>query len=363
MIAAVLQASVARGKIDVNDVGDIVVGSVLGASSQRANECRIGMFLAGFPKEVPVRTTNRQCSSGLQACADIAAGIKAGYYDMGIGAGVETMTANPMKWEGGINPRIASSSDAQNCLIPMGITSENVAEKWGITREAQDTMAARSHARAANARASGRFKAEIVPIHTKTAPDPKTGAGGGANVIVSEDDGIREGTTVQSLAKLPAVFKKGGSTTPGNASQVSDGAAAVVLARRSYAEARGLPILATWRSWAAVGCDPALMGIGPAIAIPATLNAANMTVDDVDLYEINEAFASQATYCVEKLGLDSEKVNVNGGAIALGHPLGATGARCLATLIHEMHRRGTKTGVVSMCIGSGMGMASAVSID
>ena len=228
LIAAVLQASVVRGKIDVNDVGDIVVGSVLGASSQRANECRIGMFLAGFPKEVPVRTTNRQCSSGLQACADIAAGIKAGYYDMGIGAGVETMTANPMKWEGGINPRIASSSDAQNCLIPMGITSENVAEKWGITREAQDTMAARSHARAANARASGRFKAEIVPIHTKTAPDPKTGAGGGANVIVSEDDGIREGTTVQSLAKLPAVFKKGGSTTPGNASQVSDGAAAVV---------------------------------------------------------------------------------------------------------------------------------------
>ena len=363
LIAAVLQASAARGKIDVNDVGDIVVGSVLGASSQRANECRIGMFLAGFPKEVPVRTTNRQCSSGLQACADIAAGIKAGYYDMGIGAGVETMTANPMKWEGGSNPRIASSSDAQNCLIPMGITSENVAEKWGITREAQDTMAARSHARAANARASGRFKAEIVPIHTKTAPDPKTGAGGGANVIVSEDDGIREGTTVQSLAKLPAVFKKGGSTTPGNASQVSDGAAAVVLARRSYAEARGLPILATWRSWAAVGCDPALMGIGPAIAIPATLNAANMTVDDVDLYEINEAFASQATYCVEKLGLDSEKVNVNGGAIALGHPLGATGARCLATLIHEMHRRGAKTGVVSMCIGSGMGMASAVSID
>ena len=241
LIAAVLQASVARGKVDVNDVGDIVVGSVLGASSQRANECRIGMFLAGFPKEVPVRTTNRQCSSGLQACADIAAGIKAGYYDMGIGAGVETMTANPMKWEGGINPRIASSSDAQNCLIPMGITSENVAEKWGITREAQDTMAARSHARAANARASGRFKAEIVPIHTKTAPDPKTGAGGGVNVIVSEDDGIREGTTVQSLAKLPAVFKKGGSTTPGNASQVSDGAAAVVLARRSYAEARGLP--------------------------------------------------------------------------------------------------------------------------
>jgi|TARA_B100000003_G_scaffold164823_1_gene151014 acetyl-CoA acyltransferase 1 len=355
LLATVLQASVERGKIDVRDVGDIVVGSVLGASSQRANECRIAMFLAGFPKEVPVRTTNRQCSSGLQACADVAAGIKAGYYDMGIGAGVETMTANPMKWEGGFNPRIASSSDAQNCLIPMGVTSENVAEKFGISREAQDTMAARSHARAANARATGRFTQEIVPVRTKNAE--------GVDVVVSEDDGIREGTTVATLAKLPAVFKKGGSTTPGNASQVSDGAAAVVLARRSYAEKHGLPILATWRSFAAVGCDPAIMGVGPAVAIPEALRAVNLNVNDVDLYELNEAFASQATYSIEKLGLDPERVNVNGGAIALGHPLGATGARCLATLIHEMHRRGGKVGICSMCIGSGMGAAATLTRD
>ena len=355
LLATVLQASVERGKIDVRDVGDIVVGSVLGASSQRANECRIAMFLAGFPKEVPVRTTNRQCSSGLQACADVAAGIKAGYYDMGIGAGVETMTANPMKWEGGFNPRIASSSDAQNCLIPMGVTSENVAEKFGISREAQDTMAARSHARAANARATGRFTQEIVPVRTKNAE--------GVDVVVSEDDGVREGTTVATLAKLPAVFKKGGSTTPGNASQVSDGAAAVVLARRSYAEKHGLPILATWRSFAAVGCDPAIMGVGPAVAIPEALRAVNLNVNDVDLYELNEAFASQATYSIEKLGLDPERVNVNGGAIALGHPLGATGARCLATLIHEMHRRGGKVGICSMCIGSGMGAAATLTRD
>jgi acetyl-CoA acetyltransferase family protein len=355
LLATVLQASVERGKINVHDVGDIVVGSVLGASSQRANECRIAMFLAGFPQEAPVRTTNRQCSSGLQACADIAAGIKAGYYDMGIGAGVETMTANPMKWEGGFNPRIASSSDAQNCLIPMGVTSENVAEKFGISRDAQDTMAARSHARAANARATGRFTQEIVPVRTKNAE--------GADVVVAEDDGIREGTTVATLAKLPAVFKKGGSTTPGNASQVSDGAAAVVLARRSYAEKHGLPILATWRSFVAVGCDPAIMGIGPAVAIPEALRAANLSVKDVDLYELNEAFASQATYCVEKLGLDPERVNVNGGAIALGHPLGATGARCLATLIYEMQRRGGKVGVCSMCIGSGMGAAAILTRD
>ena len=176
LVAAVLQAATRRANIDPSEVGDVVVGSVLGSSSQRANECRIAMFFAGFPKEVPVRTTNRQCSSGIQACADIAAGIKAGYYDVGIGAGVETMTSNPMKWEGGFNPRVASSSDAQNCLIPMGVTSENVAEKYGISRETQDTMAARSHARAAAARASGRFKNEIVPIHTKNAE--------GADIIV-----------------------------------------------------------------------------------------------------------------------------------------------------------------------------------
>ena len=360
LIAAVLQAAVVRSKIDVHDVGDIVVGSVLGNSSQRANEVRIGGFLAGFPKEVSVRTVNRQCSSGLQACADVAASIKAGYYECGIAAGVETMTANPMKWEGGFNPRVASSLDAQNCLIPMGVTSENVAERWGITREAQDTMAARSHARAASARASGRFKNEIIPVFTKQK-DPKTGEM--HDVVVSEDDGIREGTTVDTLAKLPAVFKKGGSTTPGNASQVSDGAAAVVMARRSYAEARGLPILATWRSFAAVGCDPAVMGIGPVVAIPAALKAVNLSVNDVDLYELNEAFASQATYCIEKLGLDPERVNVNGGSIALGHPLGATGARCMATLIHEMRRRGAKVGMYSMCIGSGMGAAGLATID
>jgi acetyl-CoA acetyltransferase len=174
LIAAVLQASVARGKIDVNDVGDIVVGSVLGASSQRANECRIGMFLAGFPKEVPVRTTNRQCSSGLQACADIAAGIKAGYYDMGIGAGVETMTANPMKWEGGINPRIASSSDAQNCLIPMGITSENVAEKWGDhARGAGYDGGAIPRARGKRARGAADSRLKSCPFTRKPLRIPK----------------------------------------------------------------------------------------------------------------------------------------------------------------------------------------------
>jgi acetyl-CoA acetyltransferase family protein len=312
------------------------------------------MFLAGFPEEVPVRTVNRQCSSGLQAVADVAAAIRAGYYDVGVAAGVETMTKNPMKWEGGANPRVASSSAAQSCLIPMGVTSENVAERWNISREAQDSVAARSHARAHAARESGRFDSQIVPVHT-TWRDPKTGET--SDVVVSRDDGIREGVTTEALAKLPAVFKKGGSTTPGNASQVSDGAGCVVLARRAYAEARGLPVLARFVAFAAVGVDPKVMGIGPAVAIPEATRKAGLRVQDVDLFELNEAFASQATYCAEKLGLDPERVNVNGGAIALGHPLGATGARCVATLLHEMKRTGRKTGVVSMCIGSGMGAA------
>ena len=360
LLATLLKATVAATGLDATDVGDVVVGSVLGNSSQRANECRIAMFLAGFPQEVPVRTVNRQCSSGLQAVADVAAAIQAGYYDVGIAAGVETMTQNPMKWEGGMNPRVASSSQAQSCLIPMGITSENVAERWRISREAQDTVAARSHARAAAAQKSGRFDSQIVPVHTKWK-DPKTGVV--SDVVISRDDGVREGVTTEALAKLPAVFKKGGSTTPGNASQVSDGAGCVVLARRSYAEAKGLPIMGRFVSFAAVGVDPKVMGIGPAVAIPEALRKAGVGVQDVDLFELNEAFASQATYCAEKLGLDSERVNVNGGAIALGHPLGATGARCVATLMHEMRRTGKKTGVVSMCIGSGMGAAGVFAAE
>ena len=191
--------------------------------------------------------------------------------------------------------------------------------------------------------------------------DPKTGEV--SEIVVTEDDGIRDGVTLEALAKLPAVFKKGGSTTPGNASQISDGAGCVVLARRSYAEKEGLPIIARFVSFAAVGVDPKVMGIGPAVAIPEATRRAGIDVSDVQLFELNEAFASQATYCAEKLGLDHERVNVNGGAIALGHPLGATGARCVATLLHEMRRTGKHTGVVSMCIGSGMGAAGVFAAE
>ncbi|KAI7840879.1 hypothetical protein COHA_005409 [Chlorella ohadii] len=357
LIAAVLKDTIRRTGVEPEAVGDVCFGSVMGPSSQRANECRIAMFLAGFPNSVPVHTVNRQCSSGLQAIAEVAASIRAGYYTIGIAGGVESMTTNPMAWEGAINPRVAENQCAQDCLLPMGITSENVAAQYGVSRETQDKFAARSHALAAAAQAAGRFKDEIVPVQT-VLKDPKTGEE--RRVVIDADDGIRPGTTPASLGQLRPVFKKGGSTTAGNSSQVTDGAAAVMLMTRQEAAKRGLPILGIFRSFAAVGVPPAVMGIGPAVAIPAAVEMAGLTLDDIDVYEINEAFASQATYSVDKLGIDLDKVNPNGGAIALGHPLGCTGARQTATLLYEMQRRGkaARFGVVSMCIGSGMGAAA-----
>lgn len=357
LLATVFKAILERTRVEPEAIGDIVIGSVLGPSSQRANECRIASFFAGIPEQVPVRTVNRQCSSGLQAIADVAAAIKAGFYTVGLAGGVETMSSNPMAWEGGINPRIGEFPAAQGCMLPMGVTSENVAAKYGIDRRTQDEFAVKSHKKAAAAKAAGKFKDEIVPVSTKVV-DPKTGKE--TPVVVTEDDGVRAGATVESLGSLPAVFKKGGSTTAGNSSQVTDGAAAALLMTRAEARRRGLPILGIFRSFAAVGVDPAIMGIGPAVAIPAAVARAGLTLDDIDVYEINEAFASQASYSVAKLGIDEAKVNPNGGAIALGHPLGATGARATATLLHEMRRRGraARFGVVSMCIGSGMGAAA-----
>jgi acetyl-CoA acyltransferase 1 len=357
LLAPVLKAVVETTGVKVQEVGDIVVGSVLAPGAQRANECRMAAFFAGFPETVPVRTVNRQCSSGLQAVADVAAAITAGFYDIGIGAGLESMTSNPMAWEGSVNPRVETNQRAQDCLLPMGVTSENVAERYGVGRKQQDAASVTSHQRAAAATAAGKFREEIIPVHTKLV-DPKTGEE--KQVTIAVDDGIRPQTTLADLAKLKAVFKKNGSTTAGNSSQVSDGAAAVLLMKRRTALEKGIPVLGVFRSFVAVGVDPAVMGIGPAVAIPKAVQAAGLELSDIDLFEINEAFASQFTYCAQQLELDQEKINVNGGAIALGHPLGATGARCTATLLHEMKRRGKdcRFGVVSMCIGSGMGAAA-----
>ncbi|CAN0897856.1 3-ketoacyl CoA thiolase 1, peroxisomal [Linum grandiflorum] len=359
LLAPVLKAVVEKTNVNPSEVGDIVVGTVLAPGSQRATECRMAAFYAGFPETVPVRTVNRQCSSGLQAVADVAASIKAGFYDIGIGAGLECMTIDNIRGVQKANPRVKSFVQARDCLLPMGITSENVAQRFGVTRQEQDQAAVESHKKAAAATAAGKFKDEIIPVSTKII-DPKTG--NETPVTISVDDGIRPNTNLADLAKLKPAFKKDGSTTAGTASQVSDGAGAVLLMKRSLAIQKGLPILGVFRSFAAVGVDPAVMGIGPAVAIPAAVKAAGLELQDIDLFEINEAFASQFVYCHKKLELDPAKVNVNGGAMALGHPLGATGARCVATLLHEMKRRGrdARFGVISMCIGTGMGAAAVL---
>ncbi|KAK9057419.1 hypothetical protein SSX86_022254 [Deinandra increscens subsp. villosa] len=357
LLSTVLRAVIEKTNVDPSEVGDIIVGTVLAPGSQRGIECRMGAIYAGFPDTVPIRTVNRQCSSGLQAVADVAAYIKAGFYEIGIGAGVESMSIDSIGPVSKVNPKVDKFSQARDCLLPMGITSENVAERFGVTREEQDQAAVESHRRAAIATASGKFKDEIVPVYTKIV-DPKTGEE--KPVIISVDDGIRPNTNMASLAKLKPSFKKDGTTTAGTASQISDGAGAVLLMKRSVAIKKGLPILGVFRSFEAVGVDPAIMGVGPAVAIPAAVKSAGLKLDNIDLYEINEAFASQFVYCCKKLQLDPQKVNVNGGAMAIGHPLGATGARCVATLLHEMKRRGkdSRFGVVSMCIGSGMGAAA-----
>ncbi|XP_003632434.3 LOW QUALITY PROTEIN: 3-ketoacyl CoA thiolase 1, peroxisomal [Vitis vinifera] len=357
ILAPVLKALIEKTNVDPSEVGDIVVGTVLAPGSQRAIECRMAAFYAGFPDTVPIRTVNRQCSSGLQAVVDVVAAIRAGLYDIGIGAGLESMTTDNIAGVTTVNPKVDIFAQARDCLLPMGLTSENVAKRYGVTRQEQDQAAVESHRRAAAASAAGKFKEEIIPVSTKIV-DPKTGEV--KPVIISVDDGIRPDTNMKSLAKLKPAFAKDGSTTAGNASQVSDGAGGALLMKRSLAMKRGLPILGLFRSYAAVGVEPGVMGVGPAVAIPIAAKNAGLEVADIDLFEINEAFASQYVYCCKKLDLDPKKVNVNGGALALGHPLGATGARCVSTLLYEMKRRGKdcRYGVISMCIGSGMGAAA-----
>ncbi|XP_058146630.1 3-ketoacyl-CoA thiolase, peroxisomal isoform X4 [Dasypus novemcinctus] len=353
LLSAVLTAVLQDVGLSPAQLGDICVGNVLqpGAGAIMA---RIAQFLSDIPETVPLSTVNRQCSSGLQAVANIAGGIRNGSYDIGMACGVESMSLADRGNPGNITSRLVEKKAARDCLIPMGITSENVAKQFGVSREKQDAFALASQQKAARAQREGRFRAEIVPV-TTTVHDDK----GERRVTVAQDEGIRASTTMEGLAKLKPAFQKGGSTTAGNSSQVSDGAAAVLLARRAKAEELGLPILGVLRAYAVVGVPPDIMGIGPAYAIPVALQQAGLTVDDVDIFEINEAFASQAVYCVEKLGLPLEKVNPLGGAVALGHPLGCTGARQVVTLLHELKRRGKRAyGVVSMCIGTGMGAAA-----
>jgi len=359
MLAPLFKATLERTKIDPKAIGDIQIGNV-SQPGAGAVTSRMAQFLGDLPYDVPLSTVNRQCSSGLQAVANIAANIRAGVIDVGLAGGVESMTMYNMA--SGVDlskfsSQIVDNAGAASCLMPMGITSENVADAYKISKEQQNSLAVNSHKKAVAAQKQGLFAEEIVPVTTKVK-DKK--AGTEKEVVVSADEGPREGTTLEGLNKLKPAFKAGGTTTAGNASQVSDGAALVLLARRSTAQKMNLPILARFRSYSVVGVDPTLMGIGPAFAIPAALQKAGLQVGDIDIYEINEAFASQATMSIEHLKIPMEKVNPKGGAIALGHPLGCTGARQIATLLPELRRTNGKLGVVSMCIGTGMGAAGVI---
>ncbi|KAI8515478.1 3-ketoacyl-CoA thiolase, peroxisomal [Branchiostoma belcheri] len=357
LLVSVLKATLERTNVNPTDIGDICVGNVLQPGAGPA-VFRIAQFVAGIPETVPLSACNRQCSSGLQAVMHVANSIKAGVCDIGIGAGVESMSKRKQGGDAGdLNPDNFQYQKARDCIIPMGITSENVAERFGVTRETQDKFAAISQQRACAATDKGLFQDEIVPVKTKIVDKD----GQERQITVTKDDGIRPGTTKEKLGRLPPAFKKGGSTTAGNSSQVSDGAAAVLVARRSKARELGLPVFGVIRSYAVVGVPPDVMGIGPAYAIPEALKKAGLSVDDIDVFEVNEAFASQAVFSVDKLGIPWEKVNPNGGAIALGHPLGCTGSRQIATLLNELRRRGKRAyGVVSMCIGTGMGAAAVI---
>jgi acetyl-CoA acyltransferase len=343
------------------DIEDIIIGCAMPEGEQGLNFARIMSLYAGFPVTVPAITVNRFCSSGLQAIAYGAERIMLGYAEAVIAGGVESMSHIPMTGFK-LSPHPQLVADMPEVYIGMGHTAENVAKRFGISREDQDRFALGSHRKAAAAVAAGRFKEEIVPISTSLKGVNEKGKAFEKTFTFETDEGVRADTSAEGLAKLSPAFSLGGTVTAGNASQVSDGAAAVVIMSREKAEALGLKPLATFRSFATAGVEPEIMGVGPVEAIPKALKMAGITQDQVSLYEINEAFASQCVHIIRKLKLPEEQVNVNGGAIALGHPLGCTGAKLSASLIYELQRRGGGFGVVSMCIGGGMGAAGVFEV-
>ncbi|CAH6723449.1 3-ketoacyl-CoA thiolase, peroxisomal [[Candida] jaroonii] len=351
-----LEAFIKKTGVDVNLIEDVAVGNVLnrGAGS---TEHRGAALAAGIPNKAAFIGVNRQCSSGLMAISEIANKIKCGEIDCGIGAGVESMSANygPQALSK-IDEHLQDNEEVEKCLIPMGITSENVASQFNISRKDQDEFAAISYNRAEKAVSTGLFDDEILPIESFIAEEDDDENVTYKSITVSKDEGPRKGVTAASLAKLKPAFSETGTTHAGNASQVSDGAAVVLLMRRSLAEAKGYPIQGKYVLCSTVGCPPEIMGVGPALAIPEVLKRAGLKLDDIDVFEINEAFASQCLYSINVCNIPKEKVNINGGAIAIGHPLGATGARQYATILRLM--KPGDFGITSMCIGTGMGAAS-----
>lgn len=349
--ALLMKEAVSRVGVDAATIDDVVWGCAMPEASQGLNVARLSALRAGFPVDVPAQTINRFCSSGLQSIASGAMQIMSGMADVVLAGGVEMMSQVPMS---GYHARL--DADAMESYIGMGFTAERVADRWKVSRADQDAWALRSQQKAAEAVKNGSFDGQIVSV-----PVERVSWKGTEKQVqelgFAKDELVRSDTTAEGLAKLRPAFKTNGTVTAGNASPLSDGAAAVLLMRRSVAEARGLRPLARFVNFAVAGVDPDIMGVGPIKAVPKVLARAGMTMDELDLIEFNEAFAVQVLAVMRELKMPEEKVNVNGGAIALGHPLGATGAKLTTQLVYELGRRGGGHGLVTMCIGGGMGAA------
>ncbi|WP_316569379.1 acetyl-CoA C-acetyltransferase [Neobacillus sp. YIM B06451] len=354
--ALVIKETLRRAGNYEGNIDDVIIGCAMPEAEQGLNMARNIAGLAGLPYEVPAITINRYCSSGLQSIAYAAERIMLGYADTILAGGAESMSMVPMMGHV-TRPNVKLAETAPQYYMSMGHTAEKVAEKFGVTRRDQDEFAVRSHERAARALQEGKFNDEIVPVDVTVRSVGSDNKLKEKTFQFAQDEGVRPDTNLETLAKLRPAFALNGTVTAGNASQTSDGAAAVMVMEREKAESLGLKPLAKFRSFAVGGVPPEIMGVGPVVAIPKALKLAGLEVSDISLFELNEAFASQAIQVIRELNLDENRVNVNGGAIALGHPLGCTGAKLTLSLIHELKRRNEQFGVVTMCIGGGMGAA------
>ncbi|MCI0610620.1 MAG: acetyl-CoA C-acyltransferase [Anaerolineae bacterium] len=358
MSATTIQALLKRTpNLDPAHIEDVVIGCAFPEGEQGLNIARMIALRAGLPDSVPAETINRYCASGVQSIAHVAYAIQSGQIDVGIAGGAESMTMIPMTgFKFSPNPYFAQ--DLPHYYTNMGLTAENVAVKYGISRADQDEFSLKSHQKAAQAVNSGLFDPELVPVDVEVTEMNGHEKPIKKNFSVKRDEGPRADTNMEALSKLKPAFKEGGVVTAGNSSQMSDGAASVMVMSAERAAQLGLKPLARFVSFAVGGVPPELMGIGPIVAIPKVLKLAGLTLNDIDLIELNEAFAAQSLAVIRTLEMDESKVNVNGGAIALGHPLGCTGSKLATQLIYEMGRRKSKYGMVTMCIGGGMGAAA-----
>jgi acetyl-CoA acyltransferase len=360
MGAAVIKEAIARAEgLAPAEIEDVIMGCAMPEAEQGMNVARAAAIRAGLPVETSAMTINRFCSSGLQSIAMAADRIKAGGANVIVAGGLETMSMIPM---GGhiIRPNPYLVEHYPDFYLNMGLATENVARKYEISREEQDAFALRSHQRAAAALDQDKFKDEVVPLTVTFEELDEKGRKQKREVVFDKDEGVRRDSSAESLAKLRPAFHMKGTITAGNASQMSDGAAAVVIMSDERANQLGLKPLARFVAYATAGCPPEEMGIGPVFAIPKALKLADLTLADIDVIELNEAFAAQSLAVIKELGLDPDKVNVNGGAIALGHPLGCTGAKLTATILRELKRRDGRYGMVTMCVGGGMGAAGII---